>query len=59
MTTITLNVARPPFLLEDGQTVARLVFEPLTERPSQLYGDRGSHYQRQGLKLSKHFKPWA
>ncbi|MET0294777.1 MAG: 2'-deoxycytidine 5'-triphosphate deaminase [Phenylobacterium sp.] len=48
-----------PFLLEDGQTVARLVFEPLTERPSQLYGDRGSHYQRQGLKLSKHFKPWA
>ncbi|MDB5452141.1 MAG: deoxycytidine triphosphate deaminase protein [Caulobacteraceae bacterium] len=48
-----------PFLLEDGQTVARLVFEPLTERPTRLYGDRGSHYQRQGLKLSKHFKPWV
>ena len=47
-----------PFLLEDGQTVARLVYEPLTERPSQLYGQRGSHYQGQGLKLSKHFKPW-
>lgn len=46
-----------PFLLEDGQTVARLVYEPLTERPSRLYGDRGSHYQRQGLKLSKHFRP--
>lgn len=47
-----------PFLLEDGQTVARLVFEPLTERPSRLYGAGGSHYQRQGLKLSKHFKAW-
>lgn len=48
-----------PFLLEHGQTVARLVYEPLTERPSRLYGERGSHYQRQGLKLSKHFRPWA
>ncbi len=48
-----------PFLLEDGQTVARLVFEPLTQRPARLYGDGGSHYQRQGLKLSKHFKPWV
>jgi dCTP deaminase len=47
-----------PFLLEDGQTVARLVYEPLTERPSRLYGEGGSHYQRQGLKLSKHFKAW-
>lgn len=47
-----------PFLLEDGQTVARLVFEPLTERPQRLYGQDGSHYQGQGLKLSKHFKPW-
>jgi len=47
-----------PFLLEDGQTVARLVFEPLTERPARLYGQDGSHYQRQGLQLSKHFKAW-
>jgi dCTP deaminase len=47
-----------PFILEDGQTVARLVYEPLTERPQRLYGDQGSHYQRQGLKLSKHFRPW-
>ena len=47
-----------PFLLEDGQTVARLVYEPLTERPSKLYGEMGSNYQRQGLKLSKHFKTW-
>jgi dCTP deaminase len=48
-----------PFILEDGQTVARLVYEPLTEKPTHLYGDLGSHYQRQGLKLSKHFKPWG
>ena len=47
-----------PFLLEDGQTVARLVYEPLTARPVRLYGEGGSHYQRQGLKLSKHFKAW-
>ena len=48
-----------PFLLEDGQTVARLVFEPLSERPAKLYGFDGSHYQRQGLKLSKHFRAWS
>src|SRR5579872_4118984 len=47
-----------PFLLEDGQIVARLVYQPLTERPSRLYGENGSHYQRQGLRLSKHFRDW-
>ena len=48
-----------PFILEDGQTVARLIYEPLTERPARLYGELGSHYQRQGLKLSKHFRAWG
>jgi dCTP deaminase len=48
-----------PFLLEDGQTVARLVFEDMAEAPARIYGAGGSHYQRQGLKLSKHFRPWT
>ena len=26
---------------------------------ARLYGAGGSHYQRQGLKLSKHFKAWG
>jgi dCTP deaminase len=47
-----------PFLLENGQTVARLVFAPLTEPPARIYGSGGAHYQRQGLTLSKHFSQW-
>jgi dCTP deaminase len=46
-----------PFIIEDGQIVGRLVYEPLSEMPDFVYGaDIGSHYQRQGLKLSKHFR---
>jgi dCTP deaminase len=46
-----------PFILEDGQIIGRLVYERLTEVPEVLYGsDLSSHYQGQGLKLSKHFK---
>jgi dCTP deaminase len=45
-----------PFVLEDGQRVGQLIYERLVERPDQLYGvDIGSNYQRQGLRLSKHF----
>jgi dCTP deaminase len=45
-----------PFILEDGQTVGRLVYERMAERPDVLYGaGAGSNYQAQGLKLSKHF----
>ena len=45
-----------PFVLEDGQIVGRLIYERMTEVPEWLYGDDlGSHYQAQGLKLSKHF----
>jgi dCTP deaminase len=46
-----------PFILEDGQIVGRLVYDRLTDIPDHIYGqDIGSHYQAQGLKLSKHFK---
>lgn len=44
-----------PFLLRHGQPVARLDFEPMSAVPQALYGGRGSHYQAQGLRLSKHF----
>jgi dCTP deaminase len=45
-----------PFVLEDGQTVGRLVYERMSEVPERLYGqDMASNYQGQGLKLSKHF----
>lgn len=46
-----------PFLLEDGQVVGRLLYEPLTERPEKVYGQGiGSSYQRQSLALAKQFK---
>jgi len=45
-----------PFILEHGQLVGRLVYEHMLARPDDLYGlDKGSNYQAQGLKLSKHF----
>ncbi len=48
-----------PFILEDGQIIGRLVYEPLTEAPDVVYGQGlSSNYQQQGLKLSKHFKPF-
>ncbi len=46
-----------PFILEHGQIIGRFVLERLTDRPAVLYGaGLGSNYQRQGLKLSKHFR---
>jgi dCTP deaminase len=46
-----------PFLLEDGQVVASLIYERLLAPPERLYGPGiGSSYQSQGLALSKHFK---
>ena len=46
-----------PFLIEQGQTVCRLVYEPMAAAPDYLYGAEGtgSNYQSQGLKLAKHF----
>ena len=45
-----------PFLIEDNQTVGRLTYEPLTERPIKLYGTAANSYQGQGIALSKHFR---
>ena len=47
-----------PFLLEDGQVFFKLSFFRSLEDPEVVYGDRrlSSHYQGQGLKLSKHFR---
>lgn len=46
-----------PFVLEHGQAVGRLDYEPLAEVPDILYGQhKTSNYQGQGLKLSKHFR---
>ena len=46
-----------PFLIEQEQTVCRLVYEPMASIPKNLYGEAGgtSNYQSQGLKLAKHF----
>jgi dCTP deaminase len=46
-----------PFLIEDGQTFCRMVFQYNTEIPAFTYGAAiNSNYQGQGLKLSKQFK---
>ncbi len=45
-----------PFILEHGQAVARLVYEPMAGAVETPYGAAGSNYQAQGLKLAKHFK---
>ncbi|AEQ50372.1 2'-deoxycytidine 5'-triphosphate deaminase [Pelagibacterium halotolerans] len=48
-----------PFLLGHGQTIGRLIYEKMAERPEMLYGSAlGSNYQAQSLKLSKHFKSY-
>ncbi|MBV8336146.1 MAG: 2'-deoxycytidine 5'-triphosphate deaminase [Alphaproteobacteria bacterium] len=49
-----------PFLIEHGQILGRLVYERLIARPDKLYGGNiGSSYQRQGLTLSKVFRPFV
>ena len=46
-----------PFLIHDGQTFFKVVYERMLSRPAQVYGAAlGSSYQRQGLTLSKQFK---
>ncbi len=44
------------FIIEDGQTIARIQYEKLNKSSSMLYGKRiNSNYQNQKLALSKHF----
>lgn len=46
-----------PFLIHDGQTFFKVVYEKMMELPAHVYGaGMGSSYQQQGLTLSKHFK---
>jgi len=47
-----------PFLVEDGQVFFKLAFFKTLADPEVVYGDKAlsSHYQGQGLKLSKHFR---
>ncbi len=51
-----------PFMLEDGQEVARFRYQRLAGPPDRLYGrEAGSHYgdERQWRFLSKHFRSWG
>lgn len=46
-----------PFMIEDGQTLFSMQFEPNAEQPDFVYGEEiDSNYQGQGLRLGKHFK---
>jgi dCTP deaminase len=46
-----------PFMIEDGQTLFSMQFEPNAEHPDFVYGDEiDSNYQGQDLKLGKHFR---
>ncbi len=46
-----------PFLIHDGQTFFKVVYDRMIEKPDRLYGvGLGSSYQQQALTLSKHFK---
>jgi dCTP deaminase len=46
-----------PFLIHDGQTFFKVVYDRMIGKPTRLYGSvLGSSYQQQTLTLSKHFK---
>jgi dCTP deaminase len=46
-----------PFLIHDGQTFFKVMYERMSAIPDHLYGSSlGSSYYSQGLTLSKHFK---
>jgi dCTP deaminase len=46
-----------PFLIHDGQTFFKVMYEKMLDTPDAIYGAAiGSNYHQQGLTLSKHFK---
>jgi len=46
-----------PFLIHDGQTFFKVLYEKMLEAPDEIYGSTiGSNYHQQSLTLSKHFK---
>ncbi len=47
-----------PFMVEDDQTFCKLHFNKIISPPEVVYGDASlhSHYQSQGLSVSKHFR---
>jgi len=46
-----------PFLVEDGQTIARILYYRLRDTPDKIYGATiGSSYQAQKIALGKQFK---
>jgi dCTP deaminase len=46
-----------PFMIEHGQPVCKLTFEPMLAEPTRLYGNGiGSNYQGQHETLGKHFR---
>lgn len=46
-----------PFLIHDGQTFFKVLYEKMLDTPDEVYGSTiGSNYHQQGLTLSKHFK---
>ncbi len=46
-----------PFMIHDGQTFFKVIYERMIDNPDEIYGSTiGSSYHQQGLTLSKHFK---
>src|SRR5207249_4608539 len=46
-----------PFLIHDGQTFFKVIYDKMLEIPTHVYGAAlGSSYHRQGLTLSKQLK---
>ncbi len=54
--TLEVRARDVAFMVEEGQRICKLAFEPLHEPTTMLYGQQiGSTYQDQKLTLSKHF----